>query len=140
MIKNKKNQKGFTLVELLVVIAIIGILASMSTVSVNLARVRARDAKRQADISQIQLALYLYFDDNLHFPAADLLPENAVSNWNSVLVPALNGTETTKVYMALVPGDPLNMDPHFYGYNSDGKEFIISYYLENEGPRELHGY
>jgi prepilin-type N-terminal cleavage/methylation domain-containing protein len=57
-----KKTKGFTLIELLVVIAIIGILSSITVVSLNSARARGRDAKRIADVKQIQLALSLYYD------------------------------------------------------------------------------
>ncbi|PIS13297.1 MAG: prepilin-type cleavage/methylation domain-containing protein, partial [Candidatus Tagabacteria bacterium CG09_land_8_20_14_0_10_41_14] len=57
-----KNKKGFTLIELLVVIAIIGILSSVVLASLNSARKKARDARRVADIKQIQLALEMYFD------------------------------------------------------------------------------
>ena len=134
-----KKRKGFTLVELLVVISIIGILASLSMVSVNIARQRARDAKRKADAAQIQLALYLYFDDNLHFPEADMFPDHAQANWQ-ILNGNLNGTITNKIYMLLVPNDPLNIDQYVYGYNSDGIEFYIRYYLEEGGPQDIHGY
>ena len=61
MFKFRKNQ-GFTLIELLVVIAIIGVLASVVLASLNTARKKSRDARRIADIKQIQLALELYFD------------------------------------------------------------------------------
>lgn len=60
MFKNTKN--GFTLIELLVVIAIIGILASVVLASLNSARKKSRDARRVADVKQIQLALEMYYD------------------------------------------------------------------------------
>ncbi len=63
-----KTKKGFTLIELLVVIAIIGILASVVLASLNSARRKSRDARRVADIKEIQLALELFFDGNRHYP------------------------------------------------------------------------
>ena len=63
------RQKGFTLIELLVVIAIIGILASVVLVSLNSARAKSRDAKRLADVRQIQTALELFFNDNGSYPS-----------------------------------------------------------------------
>src|SRR3989344_812655 len=60
--------RGFTLVELLVVIAIIGILASIVMVGLGGAKQKSRDSKRVADIKNIQLALSLYYNDNLQYP------------------------------------------------------------------------
>jgi prepilin-type N-terminal cleavage/methylation domain-containing protein len=62
------KKRGFTLIELLVVIAIIGILASIVLASLDSARKKGRDARRVADIKQIQLALELYYDANSAFP------------------------------------------------------------------------
>jgi len=56
------ESRGFTLIELLVVIAIIGMLSSVVLASLNSARQKSRDARRLADIKQIQTALELYFD------------------------------------------------------------------------------
>ncbi|PIP68971.1 hypothetical protein CO033_00195 [Candidatus Nomurabacteria bacterium CG_4_9_14_0_2_um_filter_32_10] len=61
MILSKK--KGFTLIELLVVVAIIGILASIVLISLNNARSKARNAKRNSDIEQIIIVLNLDFDN-----------------------------------------------------------------------------
>ena len=52
--RRELNKQGFTLIELLVVISIIGFLATASMVVFNNARMKARDAKRIADIKQIQ--------------------------------------------------------------------------------------
>ncbi len=72
-----KNKKGFTLIELLVVIAIIGILASVVLASLNSARKKSRDARRVADVKQLQLALEMYFDENTEYPmtTASLAPK-----------------------------------------------------------------
>jgi len=52
-------RKAFTLVELLVVIAIIGLLSTVAVVSLSSARVKARNAKRVADIKQLMVAFNL---------------------------------------------------------------------------------
>ena len=59
-----KNKHGFTLIELLVVIAIIGILSGMVMVSMNGARQKARDARRQSDMRQLEAAQQLYYGSN----------------------------------------------------------------------------
>ncbi len=65
---SSKNSGGFTLIELLVVIAIIGILSSVVLASLNSARTKARDARRVADIKQLQIALELYYDAQNKYP------------------------------------------------------------------------
>lgn len=67
--KRMNTVRGFTLVELLVAVGIIGVLASVSMVSVNSIRVKARDSKRISDIKQVQNALEAYYSNNGQYPA-----------------------------------------------------------------------
>ncbi|MBI2627983.1 MAG: type II secretion system protein [Candidatus Niyogibacteria bacterium] len=127
-----RKNKGFTLIELLVVIAIIGILASVVLASLNSARKKGRDARRVADIKQIQLALELYFDANKEYPDA--------------LSGKLNPT-----YLPAVPDDPLSGAYFYDAYTTstnppvagddctEASEMCLSYHLgadleENTNP------
>ena len=62
--RQHRSSNGFTLIELLVVIAIIGILSSTILVSLGGARQKAKDARRQADLSQVALAMELDYSDD----------------------------------------------------------------------------
>lgn len=90
-----RRTKGFTLIELLVVIAIIGILASIVMVSLSGAKQKSRDAKRQADIKSIQLALSLYYSDN------GMYPKNIYSTSGTAPDSGL-----APIYLPTVPKDP----------------------------------
>lgn len=102
MVNKHKNQKGFTLVELLVVIAIIGILATLLLVQLGIARSRARDAKRIADINQVRTAIELSFDDLGQYPN--------IATWTG-----LAGTLVPK-YLTQLPADPLGVPVAVYAY------------------------
>ena len=92
--QNLVFRRGFTLIELLVVIAIIGILATLAVVALQQARKNARDAKRIADIKQMQTALELFFNDNQYYP-------------NSLGTSIATGGAT---YMNIVPSAPAPAD------------------------------
>ena len=104
------KQKGFTLIELLVVIAVIGMLASIVLVSLGPARAKARDAKRQADIRQIGLAMEMYFDGQspVSYPN---LPDTATA------IPAASSIGN---FMNPVPLDPLNSGTSVYTWTDAG--------------------
>lgn len=114
--KNIDKQKGFTLIELLVVIAIIGLLSSVVLASLNLARAKARDVNRIANIKQMQTALELYFDDNgfypspnPDFPSSDPTLNYRVLDCNGPYSATWGGLFDVELapYLSEVPHDPL---------------------------------
>jgi prepilin-type N-terminal cleavage/methylation domain-containing protein len=108
----KKNKQGFTLIELLVVIAIIGLLSTLSIVALNQARARSRDARRLADVKQIQTALEMYYNDWNGYPAS-LTPGSQIAS----------GT----IYMDIVPKPPLPADGATCGTTvADGYTYAVT--------------
>lgn len=61
-------KRAFTLIELLVVISIIAMLSSIIIANVDSARAKSRDAVREQQIRQIDLATQMYIQDNGHAP------------------------------------------------------------------------
>jgi len=125
---NKKP--AFTLIELLVVIAIIGILATVSILSLTNARAKSRDAKRAGDMKQVQTALELFFNDNNRYPTS--------SEWamGKIFSTSTTGTST---YMQIIPtaSTPIdgactsNQNTFYYTQTEGGNSYTISFCLGN---------
>ena len=117
------SKKGFTLIELLVVIAIIGLLATLSVIALNTARVKARDARRVSDIKQIQTALEMAFDASV----------------DSKYPTPVNNKVPTSTYISSVPTNPKPVDTgcttgpddYFYALTDSGASYTLSYCLSN---------
>ena len=137
-----RKAKGFTLIELLVVIAIIGLLSTLAVVALNSARQKARDAKRVADIKQVQTALELYFNDAEGYPVQTIGAlgdaDHDVLCWADGCTAGTDcgfiGDSTTcaagaTIYMGLVPKnpEPEGVDYAFVGTASD---YDITFKLE----------
>ncbi len=91
--------RGFTLLEILVVMAIIGILASIITVALTGGRNKGRDARRVADIKNLQVALNSYLNANDTYPSVGTDDTGyAITTLQTALVPA---------YLPKIPQDPL---------------------------------
>ena len=121
---NPTKKKGFTLIELLVVIAIIGILATLAVVALQNARQSARDAKRIADITQMQTALELFYNDHGGYP-------------DSISTSIASGGIT---YMSIVPTAPSPADgdcqvasnTYEYSQQGSGASYTIDFCLGNQ--------
>ncbi len=130
------SQKGFTLLELLLVIVIIGILSSFMIVNYIGVRQRARDAKRKADLRQIQSALELYRSDQGSYLTHTTFPYQ-LNTTNCVTSNAFTGGTAT--YMKLIPCDPSGTsywNNGNYYYYSNGTTYTLAACLENKNDQE----
>ena len=124
------KKKGFTLIELLVVTAIIGLLSTLAVVALNSARLKARDAKRIADIKQVQTALELYFNDQSNYPGATGTLGGA--GFVCLGTGGFGAAGCAGAYMGLVPSNP-TPNGTAYVYTADGTSGTYSIVFNLEG-------
>ncbi len=92
------------------VIAIISVLATLLLLQLGVARAKARDAKRIADVNQVRSALELYFDDSGSYLATNIM------------------TTLAPKYLISVPKDPLAPGcTDTYGGTGSGPAFCYGY-------------
>ncbi len=132
--RRTRQQAGFTLVEMLVVTAIIGLLISVITVQLQVARLKQRDAEREQEVKTLQNALALYASSNANYPVTTA--PTPLTGTDAVSI-ALRNAET----ISNVPLDPLNTGNYRYVYDSvDGSTYIITYHLEGDSiPQKSAG-
>lgn len=124
-----ENQKGFTLIEILIVLVIIGMFVSVALTALGAARSKGRDARRKADMVQMQTALELYFNTYGTYPSTS-------GNWWGVSVSGgshdvagANGyiPNLAAEFISKLPVDPTNNTTGFSGYlyRSDGTNYKL---------------
>jgi prepilin-type N-terminal cleavage/methylation domain-containing protein len=138
--KSKIIHHGFTLIELLVVVSVIGLLSSIILVSLNSARLKARNVRRNEDISQLIKAFSLAYSTTPSYP---------VGGWFCVSSSCTDGFSTFGADPTLdaflapyiqKPTDPPNRSRGYGGYiyaNAwsggtgpyDGSAFLPGVYL-----------
>ena len=120
------SNAGFTLIELLVVIAIIGMLSSVVLASLNGARNKGKDARRIADLKQIQIALELYYSDNNAYPISSGWRSECAAWGNLTSGDVIPGLVPT--HISSFPSDPaMNKSGNLccYIYNSNGVDYKL---------------
>lgn len=144
------NKKGFSLIELLVVISIIGLLSTMSVVSLNSAQGRARDAAKKSDLNAISTAMELFNVESIDgtYPAvATTCPEPGDLNYGEIL--ALVGgehilcggspiiTDYDDTILQAIPVSPNATDKPYIGFSdieiNHPRSYCISVELEEDG-------
>ncbi|MGI5826143.1 MAG: type II secretion system protein [Patescibacteria group bacterium] len=116
-------RRGFTLIELLVVMAILGILSSLAFGNFRVSQMKSRDAKRKADLGQMQRALEMYYNDKGRYPPVG---EVELTEGNLGLVDA-NDT----IYIKEWPTDPSGNPEYCYLTDSNGTYYGLYARLEN---------
>ena len=103
--KQKKLQKGFSLIEILVVLLIIGLLTTIVAVNVLPSQDKARVSKAKADIAILGSALELYRLERYRYP-------NTEEGLKSLLNPEKNNFNTinNQGYIKSLPKDPWGND------------------------------
>ena len=99
------------LIELLVVIAIIGILSSVVLASLNTARGKARDAKRQRDMGSMHTALELFYSSNGRYPSAT---DGVCTYTQSFLAGGCLQVLVTNGHISVLPTDPTASQQYYY--------------------------
>lgn len=134
------KRKGFTLVELILVMALLAILAIMLIGNFNASLKKGRDAQRKNDLSQLQKALEIYYEDNKSYPSF-------TSIFNKKLCPNDICTVGGITYMVKTPSDPTTTKYKYVYYPAPAQNGITSYYylysyIENDqdqGPNVSMG-
>lgn len=105
---------GFSLAELLVVLAIIGMLTAIGFGSITVARMKARDNRRIADMKEIQLGLALYFDVYRSYPATLTILD-----------------DTGQKFLPSIPVDPKTSAQYEYLPTNSSRNYCIGVTLED---------
>ncbi len=130
LMKQRKQQQGFTLIEIMVVIVIIGLLAAVVGPKLLGQADEARVTKAKADIRAIEGGLNLYRLDNFVYPSTDQGLEALVTkpggtpeprNWkDGGYLERLPKDPWGNEYQYLNPGSHGSID--IYSFGADGQE------------------
>jgi len=132
-------RNGFTLIELLIVVAIIGILAAIAVPNFLNAQIRAKLARAQADIKNLETAMNQYKLDNNFYPVS-----HDGSSFIDPHILRFVPLTTPVAYMSSIPLDVFaeKHNQETGGYNTLGGEYVGDpyRYLESQFAPTIHQY
>ena len=111
------RNNAFSLIELLIVIILLGILASLVSGNFLSSLKKGRDARRKADLQEVQKALELYYENNKQYPSS-LTFGGQLSDAN-------------KTYMQKLPTDPSSNCAYSYITDSTNQTYYLLSTIEN---------
>lgn len=131
--KQKTTRKSFTLIEIMLVMVLLGILVIMFVGNFNTTLKRGRDAQRKNDLSQLQKALEVYYEDNGTYPvfaSNDIFDKKLCQTTVVSSTTSCPGIQTT--YMVKTPKDPSSA-AYIYKYvpSVGGQSYYLYSYIEN---------
>ena len=128
----KRPANGFTFIELMLVISILGVLLTLMSGNFLSSLKKGRDAKRKADLEQVQRAIEIYYDDNRTYPAKTSI------DFNGGQLCHPSGCNT-KVYMQKLPNDARVNSGYTYRYCTDATQskYQLYAYLENSNDPKI---
>jgi prepilin-type N-terminal cleavage/methylation domain-containing protein len=138
------KRTGFTIVELLIVIVVIGILAAITIVAYNGVQSRAKQAKMQSDISNVQKLVEAYYAINGTYPitatalnidwGTNTARSDANCSYGTQDADWVPGLDSTLPQSTSSTG--VDDTPGCYMYVSDGTYYVISAWNMLDGPQD----
>jgi general secretion pathway protein G len=125
MMRNRRRERGVTLVEMMVVLVIIGLVAAIVAINVLPAQDRARAEKARTDISNLEQALELYRLDKARYPTMDeglaaLTGAGGAAAGASAYIRRLPDDPWGRPYQYVLPGEHGPYD--LYSFGADAQE------------------
>jgi general secretion pathway protein G len=120
--KDRRRERGFTLIEIMVVVMIIGMLTTIVGIRVMDSFEKARRKAAALQIKQLETALNTYYMDNGFFPTTEQGLEALVNAPTTTPQPK---NYNPNGYLDNIPTDPWK-NPYHYSF--DGKKIYLESY------------
>ncbi len=128
--KSLYRHKGFTLLELLVVIGIIVTLVGIGTVSFSAAQMKARNAKRKADLETLYKALEQYYS-----VCGFVYPDPKVNAEGKKYYGKIICSSPSVTILETELTDPKTGEPYFCSGICDESQYKVCAYLEPDNKQ-----